>query len=127
MCCLIACNSLFEILFAFGVPDAISADRNFFRCDVVINAMRDQNADHSGADIANDTDRAITESMGHLFVDCSMDVNFNAIPNQEVRNSMEGGGRPRFCLCMRINPAFPNADSQCVPSEKIGGNRCNRS
>jgi hypothetical protein len=102
MCRLIACDSLFEILFAFKVPDMIGANRNCLRRDVVINATRDQNADRSGADIPNDTGRAITESMRHLFVDCSMDANFNEIPNQEIRNSMEGGGRLRF-LALRAN------------------------
>jgi hypothetical protein len=98
MCPLIAYDSLFQILFAFEVPDVISANRNSLRCDVIINATRDQNADHSGADIANDTGRAITEPMRHLFLDGSMDANFNEIPNQEVRNSIDSGGKLRFSV-----------------------------
>jgi hypothetical protein len=124
---LIASNSLFEILSAFEMPDVISANRNFFRCDVVFNGMRDQNADCSDVDIPNDTGRTITESMQDLFMDCSMDVHFNEIRNQEVRNSMQSDGKPRCCSCMRINQGLHNADSQCVSSEKIGENRLNRS
>jgi hypothetical protein len=85
----------------------ISANRNSLRRDVVINATRDQNADRSGADIQNDTGRAITEPMRYLFVDCSMDVNFKRIRNQEVRNSTEGGGRPRFVLACESIPRSP--------------------
>jgi hypothetical protein len=99
---LIACDSLFEILFAFAVPDMVIVNRNSLRCNVTINATRDQNADCSGTDIPNNTGRIITEPMWHLLVNCSMNVNFNEISDQEVRNSMEGGGRVRF-LFLRAN------------------------
>jgi hypothetical protein len=80
---LVACNSLFEIFFAFGVRNMISANRNSLGRDVISNATRYQNADHSDAGIPNNTGRAITESMRRLVVDCSMYVNFKEIPNQK--------------------------------------------